>query len=37
MRSGKVHISPGFDGEYGKIKILQDVERKEITGQGMLF
>jgi uncharacterized protein (TIGR00375 family) len=37
MRSGKVHISPGFDGEYGKIKIFQDVERKEITGQGMLF
>jgi len=37
MRSGKVHISPGFDGEYGKIKIFEDVERKEITGQGMLF
>jgi uncharacterized protein (TIGR00375 family) len=37
MRSGKVHISPGFDGEYGKIKIFEDVERKEITEQGMLF
>lgn len=37
MRSGKVHISPGFDGEYGKIKIFQDVERKEIIGQGTLF
>jgi len=37
MRSGKVHISPGFDGEYGKIKISENVERKEITGQGMLF
>jgi uncharacterized protein (TIGR00375 family) len=37
MRSGKVHIAPGFDGEYGKIKIFQDVERKEITGQGTLF
>ncbi|MFH0932692.1 MAG: endonuclease Q family protein [Nitrospirota bacterium] len=37
MRTGKVHISPGFDGEYGKIKILEDVKRKEITGQGMLF
>lgn len=37
MRSGKVHISPGFDGEYGKIKIFEDVERKEITGQGTLF
>jgi uncharacterized protein (TIGR00375 family) len=37
MRSGKVHISPGFDGEYGKTKILEDIERKEITGQGILF
>jgi len=37
MRSGKVHISPGFDGEYGKIKIFEDVERKEITEQGTLF
>ena len=37
MRSGKVHIYPGFDGEYGKIKIFEDVEKKEITGQGMLF
>jgi uncharacterized protein (TIGR00375 family) len=37
MRSGRVNISPGFDGEYGKIKIFEEVERKEITGQGMLF
>lgn len=37
MRSGKVHISPGFDGEYGKIKILEEVERKEIKGQRTLF
>ena len=37
MRSGKVHIYPGFDGEYGKIKIFEDVEKKETTGQGMLF
>jgi uncharacterized protein (TIGR00375 family) len=37
MRSGKVHISPGFDGEYGKTKIFEDIERKEITGQGILF
>jgi uncharacterized protein (TIGR00375 family) len=27
MRSGDVHISPGFDGEYGKIKIFEAVER----------
>jgi uncharacterized protein (TIGR00375 family) len=37
MRSGKVHIAPGFDGEYGKIRIFEDVERKEIKGQAMLF
>lgn len=37
MRSGKVRISPGFDGEYGRIKIFEAVERKEIKGQTMLF
>ncbi len=37
MRIGNVHIAPGFDGEYGKIKIFEAVERKEIKGQGMLF
>lgn len=37
MRSGNIHISPGFDGEYGKIRIFEEVERKEIKGQGMLF
>jgi uncharacterized protein (TIGR00375 family) len=37
MRSGNVHISPGFDGEYGKIKIIEEVERKVIKGQGRLF
>ncbi|MBA4349284.1 MAG: DNA helicase UvrD [Thermodesulfovibrio sp.] len=37
MRSGKVHISPGFDGEYGRIKIFEAAERKEIKGQTMLF
>lgn len=37
MREGDVHIAPGFDGEYGKIKIFEAVERKEIKGQSMLF
>ena len=37
MRSGNVHIVPGFDGEYGKIKIFEEVERKEIKGQARLF
>jgi PHP family Zn ribbon phosphoesterase len=33
VRSGNVHIAPGYDGEYGKVKIFEDVERKEIRGQ----
>jgi uncharacterized protein (TIGR00375 family) len=37
MRSGNVYIAPGFDGEYGKIKIFEETERKEIKDQTMLF
>lgn len=37
VRMGNVHIAPGFDGEYGKIKIFEAVGRKEIKGQSMLF
>jgi uncharacterized protein (TIGR00375 family) len=38
MRSGKVHISPGFDGEYGKIKIFEEAKKnKEIKGRKTLF
>jgi uncharacterized protein (TIGR00375 family) len=37
MRSGNVHIVPGYDGEFGKIKIFEVVERKEVKGQARLF
>lgn len=37
MRSGKIHIAPGYDGEFGKIRIFEEVERKKIKGQTMLF
>jgi len=37
MRSGEVHIVPGYDGEYGKIRIFEEVERSEIKGQTRLF
>lgn len=37
VRSGNVHIAPGYDGEYGKVKIFEDVQRKEVKGQKMLF
>ena len=33
MREGRVHIAPGYDGEFGKVKIFEEVERKEIKGQ----
>jgi uncharacterized protein (TIGR00375 family) len=33
MRKGNVHIAPGYDGEYGKVRIFEEVERKEIKGQ----
>ena len=37
IRSGNVHIVPGYDGEYGKIRIFEAVERSEIRGQRRLF
>ncbi len=33
MRAGAVHIAPGYDGEFGKIKIFEDGERKKIKGE----
>jgi uncharacterized protein (TIGR00375 family) len=33
MRDGKVHIAPGYDGEYGKIRIFEEAERSRISGQ----
>ncbi|MFZ3054981.1 MAG: endonuclease Q family protein [Minisyncoccales bacterium] len=37
VREGKVNISPGFDGEYGKVKIFSDVEKREAIRQKTLF
>ena len=37
MRSGNVHVVPGYDGEYGKVKIFEFAERKEVKGQATLF
>lgn len=35
MRSGKVDITPGYDGEYGKIKLFE--ERKKAAPKASLF
>lgn len=37
MRAGRVYIAPGFDGEFGKIRIFEEVERKQIKGQALLL
>jgi len=36
-RSGNVRIVPGFDGEYGKVKIFDEGEWKKIKGKVSLF
>lgn len=37
VRSGKVHIEPGYDGEYGVIKVFTDDEKKLLQAQMSLF
>lgn len=37
MRLGKVLIEPGYDGEYGRIKIFGEATETEIKGQITLF
>ncbi|MFA5714552.1 MAG: endonuclease Q family protein [Candidatus Paceibacterota bacterium] len=37
VREGKVNISPGFDGEYGKVKIFSETEKREAIRQKTLF
>ncbi len=37
MRAERVHISPGYDGEYGRITLFTDEERTVSKGQQSLF
>ena len=37
VRSGDVYIVPGFDGEFGKIRIFEEVKRNSPRGQELLF
>ncbi len=37
VREGRLNISPGFDGEYGKVEIFSEHERSDFYGQSNLF
>lgn len=37
MRAGDVSISPGYDGEYGKISLFEPEKKKEVKGQALLY
>jgi PHP family Zn ribbon phosphoesterase len=37
MRQGKLNIRPGYDGEYGVIRIFEDGEAKKFVSQKALF
>jgi uncharacterized protein (TIGR00375 family) len=37
IRNHSLHIQPGYDGDFGVIKIFTDDEKEELLGQSMMF
>jgi uncharacterized protein (TIGR00375 family) len=37
LRSGHVHLSGGYDGEFGTVKVFDKLEIEKLTGQKVLF
>lgn len=37
MRRGQMELIPGYDGEFGRIRIFKDQERQQLMGQRTLF
>lgn len=37
VREGRLHIAPGFDGQYGTVKIFEEGEVQKLTSQTGLF
>lgn len=37
VRAGELHIEPGYDGEYGKVKIFKEGEKRSRKEQAKLF
>ncbi|MBU0993130.1 MAG: UvrD-helicase domain-containing protein [Proteobacteria bacterium] len=37
MRQNDIHVMPGYDGEFGKIRLFDDAEKMELSGQKLLF
>jgi uncharacterized protein (TIGR00375 family) len=37
MRRGQVRVEPGFDGQFGRVRLLADGETKELAAQELLF
>ncbi len=37
VRNGEIFIQPGYDGQFGTLKIFSDLERRRLLGQRSLF